>query len=222
MTNMRLLYQTFEFGGIDIHLCTLRDRQQFHDPDGIAERLGISSTAWPIFGIVWSSGLALATFMDGYDTGTKRILEVGCGIALPSLLLNSKSADITATDCHPEAAVFLARNTAINNGAAITFERTGWADNNDQLGFFDLIIGSDLLYEDEHIELLANFINAHANPACEVIVVDPGRGRKTKLINAMTLFGYTYAYQPLPHAAGSEPDFKGHILKFTRMHLAAA
>ncbi len=222
MTNLRLLYQTLEFDGIDIHLCTLRDRQQFHDPEGNAERVGISSTAWPIFGVVWSSGRALATFMDGYDTGTKRILEVGCGIGLPSLLLNSKHADITATDCHPEASVFLERNTAMNNGAAIAFERTGWADNNDQLGFFDLIIGSDLLYEDEHIELLANFINAHAKPVCDVIVVDPGRGRKTKLINAMVPFGYSCSYQLMPPALGSEPEFKGHILKFSRAHAAAA
>ena len=53
MTNPRLCYQTIEFGEIDIHLCTLRDKQEFHDPDGIAESLGISSAAWPIFGVVW-------------------------------------------------------------------------------------------------------------------------------------------------------------------------
>jgi predicted nicotinamide N-methyase len=216
MTSVRLRYQTLEFGRTDIHLCTLRDRQQFDDPEGIAERLGISSAAWPIFGVVWSSGMALANFIDGYETGKKRILEIGCGIGLPSLLLNSKHADITATDCHPEAGPFLARNTAMNNGAVIAFERTGWADLSDQLGKFDLIIGSDLLYEDEHTELVANFIHAHAKPVCEVIVVDPGRGRKTKLINAMRRLGYSSSYQRLPRVDGVESDFKGHILKFDR------
>ena len=48
MTNPRLCYQTVEFGKTDIHLCTLRDKQEFHDPDGIAEDLGICSAAWPI------------------------------------------------------------------------------------------------------------------------------------------------------------------------------
>lgn len=216
MANIRLRYQTLVFGDIDIHLCTLRDRQQFDDPDGIAERLGIPPASWPIFGVVWPSALALATFMDGYNTGSKRILEVGCGIALPSLLLNSKKADITSTDCHPEAGAFLARNTAINNGPAIAFERTGWADNNDQLGLFDLIIGSDLLYEDEHIALLAAFINAHAKPACEVILVDPGRGRKTRLVNALQQSGFSCTYQKIPQPTEPAEQYKGHILKFVR------
>ena len=37
----------------------------------------------------------------------KRILEVGCGIGLSSLILNRLNADITATDYHPEAEKFL-------------------------------------------------------------------------------------------------------------------
>lgn len=106
MTNLRLRYQTIEFGQTDIHLCTLRNRQEFQDPRGIAEKLGISSAAWPIFGILWPSSLVLAHHIFNYDTHSKRILEVGCGTALTSLLLNRKEADITATDHHPETERF--------------------------------------------------------------------------------------------------------------------
>ncbi|NVK54395.1 MAG: histidine kinase, partial [Alteromonadaceae bacterium] len=88
MPHLRLSYQTVEFGETDIHLCTLRNNQEFYDPDLIAEKLGISSASWPIFGIVWPSGIVLAHFMNNYDTQAKRILEVGCGMALSSLLLN--------------------------------------------------------------------------------------------------------------------------------------
>ncbi len=216
MTNLRLRYQTLEFRDADIHLCTLRDREQFNDPLGIAEKLGISSSFWPIFGLLWPSGLVLAHFMDSYDTGTKRILEVGCGIGLPSLLLNSKHADITATDHHPEVEAFLLKNTSLNDGTLIAFERTDWADNDDQLGKFDLIIGSDLLYEDEHTHLLANFINTHSRPDCEVILSDPGRGRKTKLIKVMQTFGFVDSAVKIPCAAHEGNPYKGHILKFER------
>lgn len=181
MATLRLSYQTIEFGKIDIHLCTLRNKQEFHDPEGTAEALGISSATWPIFGILWPSSLVLAHFVSNYDIGTKRVLEIGCGTALSSLLLNKQHVDITATDYHPEVETFLNRNSLLNGDTVIPFERTGWADNNDSLGYFDLIIGSDLLYEDEHIELLSDFIQAHSNPTCEVIIVDPGRGRKNKL-----------------------------------------
>ena len=126
MTNLRLRYQTLEFGETDVHLCTLRDRQQFHDPEGVAELLGISSATWPIFGIIWPSSLALAQFMQTYSIEKKRVLEVGCGIALPSLLLNARQADITATDYHPEVEPFLIRNTSLNNGAAIAYEQADW------------------------------------------------------------------------------------------------
>ena len=48
MTAVRFRYQTLEFGDVDIHLRTLRDRQQFDDPGGVAEALGISSATWPV------------------------------------------------------------------------------------------------------------------------------------------------------------------------------
>lgn len=216
MTSPRLRYQTLEFDSNDIHLCTLRDNQQFHDPDGEAEKLGISSATWPIFGVIWPSSMVLAHFMDSYDTDSKRILEVGCGMALSSLLLNQKDANITATDYHPEAGKFLQRNTDLNDDKPITYQRSDWADSDDQLGHFDLIIGSDLLYEDKHIQQLADFIDEHAKPECEVILVDPGRGRKSKMSTRMQEHGYTCSHEKPAHTDYLKEDFKGHILTFKR------
>ncbi len=216
MTNLRLSYQTVEFGETDIHLCTLRDNQEFHDPKGVAEKLGISSATWPLFGIVWPSGLVLAHYIFDYETSSRRILEIGCGMALSSLLLNNQDADITATDYHPEVQKFLQRNTLLNEDRDIAFERVDWAEKNDDLGLFDLIIGSDILYEDAHIELLANFIQDHSKPSCEVIIVDPGRGRKSKLSTKMITFGFTSSHQKPVHTDYLDKEFKGHILKFER------
>ncbi|WP_444995710.1 class I SAM-dependent methyltransferase [Aliikangiella sp. IMCC44359] len=216
MTNPRLCYQTIEFGEMDIHLCTLRNKQEFHDPTGIAEKLGISSATWPLFGVVWPSSIVLAHFILDYKTDSKRILEVGCGIALSSLLLNKQCADITATDYHPEVNKFLQRNARLNEDKPISFERVDWASNGDSLGRFDLIIGSDLLYEDSHIQLLANFINAHAKSKCEVIIVDPGRGRKNKLSKSLEVFGFTSTHQKPLNTNYLKEEFKGYILSFER------
>lgn len=217
MTNLRLSYQTIEFGNVDIHLCTLRNKQEFYDPKGIAERLGISSATWPIFGIVWPSGLVLANYICTYNTKSKRILEIGCGTALTSLLLNKQNANITATDYHPEVGKFLERNTLLNKDKAISFVRTDWATKNKELGLFDLIVGSDLLYEDEHVDLLADFIQEHAKPQCEVILVDPGRGRKNKLSARMLEFGYSSTHSKPEHTDYLDKDFKGYILQFVRL-----
>lgn len=213
---LRLRYQTIEFDHIDIHLCTLRDNQQFSDPDDAALNLGISPSLWPLFGVIWPSSMVLAHHMNAYETEGKRILEVGCGIALTSLLLNEQGADITASDYHPEVQAFLNRNTALNNGNLIAFERADWAETSDTLGCFDLIVGSDILYEDGHIMQLAKFIAAHARPICEVVLVDPGRGRKTKLSKALTAFGFAYSHTQPIHTDYLDAPFKGHILRFWR------
>jgi len=216
MSPLRIRYQTIEFGELDIHVRTLRDRQQFRDPDGIAEDLGISSAAWPLFGIVWASSEVLAQLMTDFDIGDRRILEVGCGIGLASLVLNQRSADITATDHHPEAGDFLRRNARLNDGRAIPFTRTGWGDHDSGLGRFDLIIGSDLLYEREHVELLADFIDRHARPHCEVIIVDPGRGHHARFSKRMVSLGFAHSQRSPKHEDEQRQAFSGQILRYLR------
>lgn len=215
MTPLRVRYQTLEIGAVDIHVRTLRDICQFQDTDGVARKLGVSSATWPLFGIVWPSSKVLAHTMLDYHIDGKRILEVGCGIALASLVLNHRLADITATDYHPEVEGFLTINTDLNDGKKIPFVRTGWADADDDLGQFDLIIGSDLLYEKEHIQLLSSFINCHARQQCDVIIVDPGRGHHAQFSKAMVRMGYSHS-QKKPETEYLDKVYKGRVLTYSR------
>jgi predicted nicotinamide N-methyase len=213
---LRLRYQTYEFDNVDIHTRTLRDRQEFLDINEVAEKLGISSASWSLFGVVWDSSEVLAHLMFDYQVANKRILEVGCGIALASLILNHRRADITATDYHPETEAFLEHNTELNQGPHIPFTRTGWADDDSGLGKFDMIIGSDVLYESEHVALLAAFIQQHANVNCEVILVDPGRGNHARFSKEMIKLGYTHAQQSPADSSYLDKPFKGQILSYKR------
>lgn len=216
MSALRMRYQTLEFGPVDIHVQSLRDNQEFLDPGGVAEKLGISSASWPLFGIIWPSGQVLAHLMFDYEIAGKRILEVGCGIGLSSLVLNHRLADITATDCHPEVGNFLTANVLLNQGRAIPFVRTGWGDAQTALGQFDLIVGSDLLYEREHVELLASFIDQHANPHCAVVLVDPGRGNHARFSKKMVSLGYSHSQQPPDNVDYLVQPFRGQILSYQR------
>lgn len=216
MSNLRFRYQTIEFGATDIHIRSLRDNQEFSDDEGIAERLGISSASWPLFGIVWASGQVLAEEMYHYDITNKRILEVGCGIALASLVLNHRHADITATDYHPETEAFLAINAELNQDKKIPFTRTGWSDEVSELGKFDVIIGSDILYESEHVDLLSAFIDQHAAEHCEVILVDPGRGHHAKFSKKMLALGYSHQQHKPIQKIDSDYVFNGQILRYQR------
>ena len=216
MPPLRVRYQTFEFENRDIHVRTLRDNQQYCDVDGAAEKLGISSATWPFFGLIWDSSLVLAHFMRDFNISGKRILEAGCGIGLASLLLNSRLADITATDYHPEAGNFLMENTKLNHGKIIPFIRTGWEDENVKLGRFDLIIGSDLLYERNHPAILSGFIDLHVKPVCEVILVDPGRGNHAQFSRNMVKLGYSHSQSRPDDTAYLLKPFRGKILRYNR------
>lgn len=216
MTRLRVRYQTLEFGATDIHIRTLRDNQEFSDDEGVAENLGISSASWPLFGVVWGSGELLAHLMVDYQIEGKRILEVGCGIALGSLVLNHRHANITATDYHPEAGNFLLENTKLNQDKAIPFVRTGWADAVSELGKFDLIIGSDLLYEAEHVELLARFIHQHAAEHCEILLIDPLRGNHARFSKKMVALGYSHTQRKYDNTFMLSKPLNAQILTYGR------
>lgn len=216
MADARIRYQTIEFGDVDIHLRTLRDRQQYSDDQGLAARVGINSASWSLFGVVWASNEVLARLMWQYDIDGRRILEVGSGVGLTSLVLNHRHADITATDHHPEAESFLQKNVLLNQGREIPFVRTGWSEQSEALGKFDLIVGSDLLYERDHPELLSEFINSHANDTCTVIITDPGRPHRSHFSRRMRQLGYGDVESRSISTQALNKPYSGFVLQFER------
>ena len=204
-------YRTLEFDGMDIHLCSLRDNQQFHDADGAALENGITSAEWPLFGLLWEAGGALARHMLTYPIEHLRILEVGCGLGLASLILKRRNGDITATDRHPESQRFLAYNTWLNQGQDIPFVRSDWEAPDTTMGRFDLIVGSDLLYQREHPRLLASFLEQHARPSCTVIIADAQRGHLGQFCKQMAGHGFTHTRSRCPGGT-----FQGWLLHCAR------
>lgn len=145
----------------------------------------------PMFGELWPSGIALAEEMATFPVEGKRILEVGCGLALPSLVLKRRGADITASDHHPEAEEFLRFNAQTNDIPTVPFKLGDWKDL--QLGKFDLLIGADLLYERDQPALLAAFLARHATPSAEILIADPGRRQLGEFNRLMAKRGYAHS-----------------------------
>ncbi len=204
-------------GGSDFRIRALLNRQQFSDPDGSAERAGVAPASWPLFGVVWPAGLALAEEMSHFPIAGKSILELGCGIALTSLLLARRGADITACDYHPLAEAFLQHNVALNQLPALPFRTAPWLGPNPLLGRYDLIVGSDLLYERDHATLLAGFIALHTHPASQVLIADPGRGYVSTFSALMANLGYVRSAKAMPMANSiGMPDSRGQLFSFLR------
>lgn len=217
-------------GASDLRIRSLLDRQQFSDPHGAASIQGISSAAWPLFGMLWPSGRQLAERMALRPVRPgERILEIGCGLALASLVSHRRGADVTASDCHPLAAAFIAENLRLNGLPPMHYRHGNWADGQRheaptalQLervvhGRYDLIIGSDLLYERDDTAALARFVARLAAPAAQVWIVDPNRGNRAAFTRQMDTLGFEPSEERLASEATADRDaYKGRLLVYER------
>ena len=217
----RIKFETVNGCGDKLQLRSLLDRQQYHDPLGEAESEGISSAAWPIFGMLWPSGRVLAHVMLTFELRGKRILELGCGLALPSLVVHRRGGDITASDCHPLAESFLLENLSLNKLPPMKYLTGHWSRRNPQLGSFDVLIGSDVLYDREQPAALAEFIQAHADQDAEVLIVDPDRGNRASFNRKMVSLGFVHTETRIPSLPDGCGAYKGRLLRYCRTSVPA-
>lgn len=218
-------------GGEDLVIKSLFDRQQYYDPNGAAERLGICSASWPLFGLLWPSSIKLAAHLSQRSfCPQERILEIGCGLGLPSLVGRRRGARITASDRHPLAHRFLEANAKLNGVPPIKYRHGQWGEQPEVSvedagaeplsARYDLIIGSDLLFDRDTPVELAQFIDDHAQPKAEAWIVDAGRGYRAAFVRNMGHFGFDLI-DDLPVSLDDEKGwagdpYRGRLLKFAR------
>lgn len=216
MPGYQVRFDSHLLGNSRFEIRSLLDRQQYSDPDGVALAAGISSASWPLFGMVWPSARMLADAMQTQDIADKRILEIGCGLALASLVIHRRHGDITASDCHPLTEAFLAENLRLNALPPLKYQTGHWGRENPALGHFDLIIASDVLYERDQPETLSQFIHLHSANPVKVIVLDPDRGNRNGFCRRMQTLGYTLDMQRAGPTQSTGEPYKGHFLNFSR------
>lgn len=222
-------------GAEDLFIRSLLDRQQYYDPAGTAQRLGICSASWPLFGMLWPSSMQLAARLAQRPVcKNELILEIGCGLAFASLVGHRRGARVTASDCHPLASSFLDHNLQLNHLHELDYRHGQWGaamapSELLDMGIevlsarYDLIIGSDLLYGRDMPEMLADFIDDHALPSAEVWIVDPNRGHRPAFNRHMAAFGFELACDERLHdkaVANAEGmlmnEYKGRLLIYQR------
>jgi predicted nicotinamide N-methyase len=121
----------------------------------------------PYWAELWPSGLALAgalpARLDNLD-----VVELGCGLGIPSLVAAARGACVTSVDWAPEA-IDLLRENAARNGIELRPVHADWSRVE---GSFDLVLAADLLYEERNGEALLELLPSLAP---RVLLADPGR-----------------------------------------------
>jgi len=146
------------------------------DPESLIDETRFGHDEFlPYWAELWPSGIALAEYVAGLDIGTMTVLELGCGLALPSLAAALGGADVLATDWAADAVELAAANAAAN-GVRLATGVLVWGDESAHLlGSYDLVLAADVLYEARNAEPLLRLLDAALEPAATALIADPGR-----------------------------------------------
>jgi predicted nicotinamide N-methyase len=176
-----------ELPGGDVYLVRPADWEALRDHEGMAPGRPL-----PYWGLVWSSASLLALELANNPPGPgTRVLELGCGLGLPSVVAARGGAAVIASDGHEDAVAFAAHNFALNELEA-TVVRADMAEDADALverGPFDLVLAGDVLYTVDNADALLRLAPRLLEPNGELWLADPDRaGGRRFLAAARSLF----------------------------------
>jgi predicted nicotinamide N-methyase len=124
----------------------------------------------PYWAELWPSALALADVVADRDVRGLDVLELGCGLGLPSLVAARGGARVLATDWADDALELLRANSA-RNDIHLETRKLDWREPG-AFGTFDLVLAADVLYERRYVDVLAELLPELGG---EVLLADPGR-----------------------------------------------
>ncbi len=152
-------------------------------------------TLCPYFGTLWPAARGLSEYLVQLGPSLlsqKSVLEIGCGLAIPSMVCAKLGAQVTATDFHPDILEFLDSNLRRNQIQEVHYVEADWQKEVSDLGTFDWVVGSDILYERAHPAEVSRALTRHLNPNGRLILADPGRPYLQPFVDEMKKIGFDH------------------------------
>jgi predicted nicotinamide N-methyase len=156
----------------------------------------------PYWADLWPSARILAEELAVSRLRGQRVLELGCGLGVVAIGAVLGGAEVTATDYYEDAPRFAQVNVAEATGARIATRMVNWVDMPRDLGKFDVVLASDVLYEHRYASLVANAIAATLVRGGEAIVADPGRIALQEFLDECGRLGLEHESDPRPFVDG--------------------
>lgn len=142
--------------------------------DLIDEREFDADERLPYWAELWPSAQALARYLLDEPLPSGPTLELGAGIALPSLALRWRGAEVLATDYYPDALLFAEANAA-SLDLTLPTRLVDWRTPPPDLERWPFVIAADVLYERRNVDALAGVLPHVLAPGGEAVIADPGR-----------------------------------------------
>ncbi len=202
-------YESFtsieKIGSYPIHIQALKDLDRsleeicrIYEPENTKEEELLLDLC-PYFGVVWPSARALSVYMSERKSqfSKKKGIEVGCGLGLASIVAAKIGAAVIATDFHPDVGEWVQKNSQLNQ-VRVDYARWNWTELKSvpsaiELGSYDFVLASDVLYESRHPEDLATALARLVNPKGSIYLSDPGRSYLDRALQALENLGFRRA-----------------------------
>ncbi len=129
----------------------------------------------PYWAELWPSSRALARRVLGRSLRGQPVLELGCGLGLPSIAAALAGGRVLATDWSPESIAYTEAN-ARHNDVVLETAVCSWAEPGDiaARGPWSLVLASDVLYERRNVAQLLALLPSLVTSG-EIWIADPGR-----------------------------------------------
>jgi predicted nicotinamide N-methyase len=163
-----LVSQSVELPSGELRLLQPREAAELPDVGGVEW-----APVVPYWSVLWRSGVALARELDRVALAGLRVVELGCGLGVPSIAAARAGANVLSTDGCAEPLALLARNAELNE-VPIETATVDWARPGELVGRgpFDLALAADVLYERAGVAPLLSLL---PRLAPEAWLADPDR-----------------------------------------------
>ncbi|MDP9203883.1 MAG: protein N-lysine methyltransferase family protein [Gemmatimonadota bacterium] len=143
--------------------------------DLIREEDFVKDERLPYWADVWPSSIILAGKLLELHGRGRSALELGCGVGLSTLAATTAGFSVLATDYYDDALDITRANVFRNLGTIARTRLVDWRHLPSDLGTFDLVFASDVLYENEYAKLLPVLLRGLLTRAGVALIADPGR-----------------------------------------------
>jgi len=157
--------------------------------DLIREEDFVKDERLPYWADVWPSSVILAGKLLELEGAGRTALELGCGVGLSTLAATTAGFDVLSTDYYEDALDVTRANVFRNLGLSARTRLVDWRNVPRDLGSFDLVFASDVLYEKEYALLLPIILCRVLKPGGIALIADPGRVAAPMFIEACEAHG---------------------------------
>ena len=146
----------------------------------------------PYWAELWPSAVALSHYLVRHlDLRGRRVLELGCGLGLVSVVAALQGARVLCTD-HEEAALTFARRNARGNACrGVRFRLVDWCRPALRRRY-DCILAADVVYEARSFTPLTVLLQRYLARGGMAVIAEPGRINAAPFFSRLKERGFAY------------------------------